>query len=104
MARIYFDEDGLEQICSSLAARLADRPGCPDDLLKLQAGVKLGLRGYRVIMAIRPLVQDVWTSLSNDSNPQRFVVERMLRDIDDYLSSWIVPDEGSGDGTEEKGR
>jgi hypothetical protein len=100
---MYFDEAGLRQICSGLAAHVADRRGNSDDLLKLRAGVALGIRGYRVILALRPLIQEVWTSLSNDGNPRRFAVERMLRDIDDYLSSWIVPEEGSEDGGEEDG-
>ena len=103
MARQYFEDIELKAIQGRLVTRLSEHAladsDAIQDLEKLCAGVKLGLHGYRVIMAIRPLIQDVWTSMANDNNPQRFVVERMLRQIDDYLSSWIVLDEGSGDGT-----
>ena len=100
MAKMYFDEAGLREILERVTSALPEE-SLSGDIEKLQAGIGLGLGGYHVIMSIRPLIQSVWVSFCTEDNPQRFVVERILREIDDYLSSWIVPDKGSEDETEE---
>jgi hypothetical protein len=98
MAKFNFEEDELEQLRDKLKQMLP--PEAQEDFKKLCDGVELGLRSHRVIRSIRPLVSAVWVSMSEKQDPNRFAVERMVKDIDDVLCYWVVPDNREGEEPE----
>jgi len=54
---------------------------------------ELGLRSFRVLFAIRPLIASIFESLVSKLDAKRFSLEGMLRDIDNILCYWVVEDE-----------
>jgi hypothetical protein len=69
-------------------------PEAREDFQKLCEGVELGLRSHKIMCSIRPLVSAVWINMNEKQDPNRFAVERMIKDIDGVLCYWVVPGEG----------
>ena len=87
------------------AAKKILKENLPEDLAGIEVlfeASEMGMRSFRVLTAIRPLVASVWSSLSANGDPNRFAVENMLRDIDEVLGYWVVPDEKEDDSSAEK--
>jgi len=96
MAKWNFDEGEMAALKTDLAAVLPE--GRRADFERLCQGVELGLRGYRVLLSIKPLITAVWVNMNEKRDGNRFAVERMLKDIDDVLSFWVIPeDSGAGE-------
>lgn len=101
MATLNFDEGEMAALKAELAAALPEEKRA--DFEKLCEGIELGLRGYRVLLNIKPLITAVWVSMSENQDGNRFGVERMLKDIDGVLSYWVVPEDPEAGKTPDSG-
>lgn len=91
MAKIYLNESEIHELKNRLKAKL----GGEDAVLleKLCSPMELAVRGYRVVQSIKPLVTSLWVTMNEREDPNRFIVEGMLKDMDDLLDFWVVPDD-----------
>lgn len=89
MAEMYLTEAELHRIKAILAEKMDSHDAALLD--KLCSPMELAVRGYHVIQAVKPLIASVWITMNEREDANRFVVERMLHDIDDVLDYWIVP-------------
>jgi len=95
MAKIYLNESELHAIKERLKEKLGDEDS--KMLEKLCAPMELSIRGYRVIHSVKPLITSLWLTMNEREDPNRFIVERMLKDMNDLLDYWVVPDDGSSE-------
>lgn len=91
MAKIYLSESDIYSLKDILKAKLDEQDAVLLD--KLCSPMELALRGYRVVQSIKPLVTSLWVTMNEREDPNRFIVERMLKDMDDLLDFWVVPDD-----------
>ena len=99
MAKIYLNESEFHQLKERLKAKLDE-----DDaqlLEKLCKPMELSIRAYRVIQSIKPLVTSLWVTMNEREDANRFIVQGMLKDMDDLLDFWVVPDNDAGEGPEQ---
>ncbi len=74
----------------------------PGSVRALFESSEMGMRSFRILSGMRPLIVSVWTSMCSDGDPNRFTVGNMLNDIDSVLGYWVVPDEKEEDNSNEK--
>lgn len=87
MAKFVMDSPELAPIVRALNKEVGGKNR--RDLRRLARAAGLGLHGYRLILSVKPLVSAVWTSMASRNDQNRFAVERMLKDIDTFLCSWV---------------
>jgi len=91
MARLNAVESDMQAARDILEKSIS--PECMELIAPLFESSEMGMRSFRILASIRPLVASVWSSLSANGDPNRFAVENMLRDIDSVLGYWVVSDE-----------
>ena len=65
----------------------------PDSVATLFECSEMGMRSFRTLSSLRPLIAALWKGMSENGDPNRFAVERMIKDIDQILGYWVVPDD-----------
>jgi hypothetical protein len=64
----------------------------PDSIATLFESSEMGMRGFRVISGMRPLVVALWENMSSNGDPNRFAVENMIKEMDAVIGYWVIPD------------
>jgi len=100
MAKLNAVESDLKSACLLLANILG--PDEFKEIVPLIEASEMGMRSFRVLSAIRPLIASVWSSMASNGDPNRFAVENMLHDIDKVLCYWVVSDEKEVNESSEK--
>jgi len=95
MAKIYLNESEIHVLRDRLKAKLEGEDAVL--LEKLCSPMELAIRGYRVVQSLKPLVTSLWVTMNERQDPNRFIVERMLQDMDALLDFWVVPDDESSE-------
>ena len=65
----------------------------PESIEALFESAEMGMRSFRVISGMRPLVVAVWEKMASSGDPNRFTVENMVKEMDAVLGYWVIPDE-----------
>jgi hypothetical protein len=65
----------------------------PKEVEVLFHSSEMGMRSFRVLACIRPFLLRLWDNMSSNNNAAKFAVEKMIRQIDDIIGYWILPDE-----------
>jgi len=100
MAKIYLDESEIRTLKEQLKSKLGSQDA--DLLEKLCSPMELAVRSYHVIHSVKPLVTSLWLTMTEREDPNRFIVERMLKDMDALLDFWVVPDDDPAKDQEQK--
>jgi len=65
----------------------------PKEIEALFQSSEMGMRSFRVLACIRPLLISVWDGMASKTDNRRFAVEKMIRQIDDIIGYWVLPDD-----------
>jgi len=92
MAKFILDNPELAPLVRALDKEVGGKNR--HNLRLLAKTASLGLHGYRIVLAMKPLVDAVWASMAKRDDPNRFAVERMIKDMDGFLCSWVEVGKG----------
>jgi len=91
MAKLYLNEFEINSLKEHLKKKLDAEDA--KILEKLCSPMEIAIRGYRVVHSVKPLVTSLLMTMNERSDQNRFIVERMLKDMNDLLDFWVVPDD-----------